>query len=187
MNSLYRNPLTRVMMGVQFALQRRGPMTMPPSTLGCFARSSPAHAHANIEWHVQPLSLPAFGQPLHPFDAITPSVCNLRPSSRGSVHITSPAAGDAPAIQPNYLSTEDDRQVCEGLAPHRAARHSHASQVARESVAMTRRIMSAAALKPYNPVEIVPGVEVGGDDERLLDKAIGDIGTTIFHPVGTCR
>jgi choline dehydrogenase len=86
---------------------------MPPSTLGCFARSSPDQAHANIEWHVQPLSLPAFGQPLHPFDAITPSVCNLRPSSRGTVHITSPDVNDAPAIQPNYLSTEEDRQVCE--------------------------------------------------------------------------
>ena len=110
-NSLYRNPFTRVMMGLQFALQRRGPMTMPPSTLGCFARSSPEQPHANIEWHVQPLSLPAFGQPLHPFDAITPSVCNLRPSSRGTVHITSPDVTHAPAIQPNYLSTEDDRQV----------------------------------------------------------------------------
>ena len=111
MNSLYRNPFTRFMMGMQFALQRKGPMTMPPSTLGCFARSDPSQQHANIEWHVQPLSLPAFGQPLHPFDAITPSVCNLRPSSRGTVRITSPIASDAPAIQPNYLSTEEDRQV----------------------------------------------------------------------------
>ena len=111
MNSLYRNPFTRAMMGVQFALQRRGPMTMPPSTLGCFTRSSPEYSSANIEWHVQPLSLPAFGQPLHAFDAITPSVCNLRPSSRGSVHITSAAVQDAPAIQPNYLSTEEDKQV----------------------------------------------------------------------------
>jgi choline dehydrogenase len=120
-NTLYRNPFTRVMMGLQFALQRRGPMTMPPSTLGCFTRSSPEQPHANIEWHVQPLSLPAFGQPLHPFDAITPSVCNLRPSSRGTVHITSPDVTHAPAIQPNYLSTEDDRQVrswlCETTLP----------------------------------------------------------------------
>jgi choline dehydrogenase-like flavoprotein len=128
-NSLYRNPLTRIMMGVQFALQRRGPMTMPPSTLGCFARSSPARTHANIEWHVQPLSLPAFGQPLHPFDAITPSVCNLKPSSRGSVRITSPAASVAPAIQPNYLSTEEDKQVSVAgrrLSPHVTRHRLHA-------------------------------------------------------------
>jgi choline dehydrogenase len=154
-------------MGLEYLLLRRGPLTMPPSQLGAFARSDPGQPSANIEWHVQPLSLDAFGQPLHPYDAITPSVCNLRPSSRGHVHVRSPNPDDAPAIAPNYLATGDDRQV------------------AVAGLRFTRRIMSAPALAPYQPEELKPGQAVT-TDEALLHAA-RDLGTTIFHPVGTCR
>jgi choline dehydrogenase len=141
-------------------------MTMPPSTLGAFAKSDPSLASANLEWHVQPLSLPKFGEPLHPFGAITPSVCNLRPSSRGHVRIAHADALVSPKILCNYLSTEDDRQA------------------AVRGLQMTRAIMASPALARYSPEELLPGPAVLTEED--LAKAAGDLGTTIFHPVGTC-
>jgi choline dehydrogenase len=140
---------------------------MPPSQLGAFAKSDESQASANIEWHVQPLSLDKFGEPLHRFNAITPSVCNLRPSSRGHVRIKSNDPADYPAIQLNYLSTDEDRRV------------------ALEGLRFTRRIMAAPALASFNPREWKPGPELETDEQLL--KAAGDLGTTIFHPVGTCK
>ena len=154
-------------MGLQYLLFRRGPMTMSPSQLGAFARSNPGELRPNVEYHVQPLSLDRFGEPLHVFPAITASVCNLRPSSRGSIHLSSPDPGVAPKIRPNYLSTEADRQV------------------AVESIRLTRRIIAADAMKPYSPREYLPGAEC--DDDEALARAAGEVGTTIFHPVGTCK
>jgi len=154
-------------MALEYLLFRTGPLTMPPSQLGAFAKSDPAEATPNIEWHVQPLSLDKFGDPLHPFPAITPSVCNLRPTSRGHVRIKSPDAMAAPEILLNYLSTPDDQRV------------------AADSMRFTRRIMAAPAMAKYSPREWRPGASV--DDDRGLVKAAGDLGTTIFHPVGTCR
>ena len=165
-NTLYRNWFTRAGMGLQYLLARSGPMTMPPSTLGAFAKSDPSLASADLEWHVQPLSLPKFGEPLHRFGAITPSVCNLRPSSRGHVRITGPDPLAAPAISCNYLSTEADRRT------------------AVRGLRMTRKIMAAPALARYRPRELLPGPELTSDDE--LQVAAGELGTTIFHPVGTC-
>jgi choline dehydrogenase len=165
-NTLYRNWFTRAGMGLQYLLSRSGPMTMPPSTLGAFAKSDPSLASADLEWHVQPLSLPKFGEPLHRFGAITPSVCNLRPSSRGHVRITGPDPLAAPAISCNYLSTEADRRT------------------AVRGLRMTRKIMAAPALARYRPQELLPGPELTSDDE--LQVAAGELGTTIFHPVGTC-
>jgi len=165
-NTLYRNWFTRAGMGLQYLLLRSGPMTMPPSTLGAFAKSDPSLASADLEWHVQPLSLPKFGEPLHRFGAITPSVCNLRPSSRGHVRITGPDPLAAPAISCNYLSTEADRRT------------------AVRGLRMTRKIMAAPALARYRPQELLPGAELTSDDE--LQVAAGELGTTIFHPVGTC-
>jgi len=165
-NTLYRNWFTRAGMGLQYLLARSGPMTMPPSTLGAFAKSDPSLASADLEWHVQPLSLPKFGEPLHRFGAITPSVCNLRPSSRGHVRITGPDPLAAPAISCNYLSTEADRRT------------------AVRGLRMTRKIMAAPALARYRPQELLPGPELTSDDE--LQVAAGELGTTIFHPVGTC-
>jgi choline dehydrogenase len=164
-NTLYRNWITRAGMGLQYLLMRSGPMTMPPSTLGAFAKSDPALASADLEWHVQPLSLPRFGEPLHPFAAITPSVCNLRPSSRGHVRIASADPVAAPKISCNYLSTEDDRRA------------------AVRGLRMTRQIMAAPALARYSPQELLPGPQLTGDDE--LQTAAGELGTTIFHPGGT--
>lgn len=165
-NTLYRNWITRAGMGLQYLLLRSGPMTMPPSTLGAFAKSDPSLAAADLEWHVQPLSLPKFGEPLHTFGAITPSVCNLRPSSRGHVRIAGPDPLAAPRISCNYLSTEDDcRTAVLGLR-------------------MTRQIMAAPALARYRPQELLPGPELTTDDQ--LHRAAGELGTTIFHPVGTC-
>ena len=165
-NSLYKNPLTRLGMGLEYALFRTGPLTMPPSTLGAFAKSQPSLASPDLEWHVQPLSLPKFGEPLHPFDAITPSVCNLRPSSRGSVHIQDPETLAAPKIQCNYLSTEDDINASvRGLE-------------------MTRAIMRGHALARFDPEEFLPGPSVQTTEE--LAQAARELGTTIFHPVGTC-
>jgi choline dehydrogenase len=165
-NSLYSNPLTRFGMAAQYFLSRTGPMTMPPSTLGAFAKSSPEEASADLEWHVQPLSLPKFGEPLHSFDAITPSVCNLRPSSRGSVRIQHPDPLTPPAIQCNYLSTEDDlRKAVRGLG-------------------LTRAIMASPALASFSPEEYLPGPEK--TSEADLQQAARELGTTIFHPVGTC-
>ena len=154
-------------MGLQYLLFRSGPMSMSPSQLGAFAKSDPSQATANIEYHVQPLSLDRFGEPLHRFPAFTSSVCNLRPSSRGSIHVRSADPMDAPVIRPNYLSTDEDRRV------------------AAESLRLTRKIAAAPALRPYFPEEFLPGAALQSDEE--LAKAAGDIGTTIFHPVGTCR
>ena len=167
LNRRYRNLFSRALMGLEYLFFRSGPLTMPPSQLGAFARSDPAQPTPNIEWHVQPLSLDAFGEPLHSFDAITPSVCNLRPSSRGSVQIVSPDPQDHPEIRLNYLSTEADQQV------------------AVAGLEFTRRIMGARAMAPHAPQEWKPGPGIEGY-EALLDAA-RDLGTTIFHPVGTCR
>ncbi|MEX2480992.1 MAG: GMC family oxidoreductase N-terminal domain-containing protein [Gammaproteobacteria bacterium] len=157
----------KLTMGLEYLLFRTGPLTMPPSQLGAFAKSDPAQPNANIEWHVQPLSLDKFGESLHPFSAITPSVCNLRPSSRGEVGLKSPDPEAAPAIRLNYLASEDDQQV------------------AVDSLRITREIMAAPPLARYRPDEWKPGIEVSSD-EALLDAA-RNLGTTIFHPVGTCR
>jgi choline dehydrogenase len=150
---------------LEYALRRTGPMSMAPSQLGAFTRSDPGRNHANIEFHVQPLSLEAFGEALHVFPAITASVCNLNPTSRGTVEIASGRPEDAPLIRPNYLATDDDRRV------------------AAESLRVTRRICAQPALAPYKPVEWKPGVEYQSDED--LARLAGDIATTIFHPVGT--
>jgi choline dehydrogenase-like flavoprotein len=157
----------KIAMGLEYLLFRTGPLTMPPSQLGAFAKSNPAQASANIEWHVQPLSLDKFGAPLHAFPAITPSVCNLRPTSRGHVCIKSPDPHAHPAIMLNYLSTMEDKIV------------------AVEAIRFTRRIMQAKALAKYQPEEFKPGPDFKTD--IALMSAAGDLGTTIFHPVGTCR
>jgi choline dehydrogenase len=157
----------KVAMGLEYLLRKTGPLTMPPSQLGAFARSDPSQATPDIEWHVQPLSLEKFGDPLHPFPAITPSVCNLRPTSRGHVRAKSADPFAAPEIRLNYLSTPRDREV--------AAR----------SMRITRRIMAAPALRKYTPQEWRPGAAAESDE--ALVKAAGDLGTTIFHPVGSCR
>ena len=154
-------------MGLEYLLFKTGPLTMPPSQLGAFAKSDPSRTAANIEWHVQPLSLEKFGDPLHAFNAITPSVCNLQPTSRGHVRIKSDDPLNAPAITLNYLSTEEDREV------------------AVAGLRFTRRIMATRALAPFEPQEWKPGPSVETDAE--LAQAAGDLGTTIFHPVGTCK
>ena len=144
-----------------------GPLTMPPSQLGAFAKAMHLSRPANIEWHVQPLSLDKFGSPLHKYNAITPSVCNLRPSSRGTVSLKSANPHDAPAIAPNYLSTQEDLDV------------------AVAGLKFTREDMAAPALAAFNPRELKPGLQIASDEE--LQRAAGDLGTTIFHPVGTCK
>ena len=154
-------------MGLEYLLFRTGPLTMPPSQLGAFAKSDPAQPTANIEWHVQPLSLDKFGDALHPFPAITPSVCNLRPSSRGHVRLKSPDPEAAPEIRLNYLASVDDQQI------------------AVDSLRYTRRIMAAAALARYRPTEWKPGPEITSEIDLL--NAARDLATTIFHPVSTCR
>jgi len=157
----------KMMIGLEYLLKRSGPMSMAPSQLGAFAYSSADQKSANVEYHVQPLSLEKFGEDLHSFNAFTASVCNLRPTSRGSVHITSTDPEAPPAIHPNYLSTDEDRKV------------------AAESLRLTRNIVNQSALAPYAPEEYKPGIQYQSDEE--LVKAAGDIGTTIFHPVGTCK
>lgn len=157
----------KALFGIEYAFKRSGPMSMAPSQLGAFTKSDPSRAHANLEYHVQPLSLDAFGQPLHAFNAFTASVCNLNPTSRGAVRIRSNRAADAPSIAPRYLSTDEDRLI------------------AANSLRLTRRIVEQPALAPYRPKEIKPGVEFQTDAE--LWKLAGDIGTTIFHPVGTAK
>ena len=157
----------KMMIGLEYLFKRSGPMSMAPSQLGAFAYSSPEQKRANVEYHVQPLSLEKFGEDLHSFNAFTASVCNVRPTSRGSVHINSVDPEAPPLIHPNYLSTEEDRKV------------------AAESLRLTRRIAHSPALKPYTPEEYKPGIQYQTDEE--LVKAAGDIGTTIFHPVGTCK
>ncbi|WP_442932873.1 GMC family oxidoreductase [Mycobacterium kyogaense] len=165
-NTLYRNWITRAGMGIQYLLMRSGPLTMPPSTLGAFAKSEPGLASPDLEWHVQPLSLPKFGQPLHPYGAITPSVCNLRPTSRGHVRLTDADPLMHPKISCNYLSTEAD---CD---------------IAVRGLRMTREIMASPALARYRPEEVLPGPRRVSDDD--LQAAARELGTTIFHPVGTC-
>ena len=167
LNQRARTPWGMAMMGLEYFLKKTGPLTMPPSQLGAFAKSDPSQPSANIEWHVQPLSLDKFGSPLHKYNAITPSVCNLRPSSRGSVTLKSANPADAPAIAPNYLSTQEDLDV------------------AVAGLKYTRQIMAAPSLAPFNPVELKPGPEVTSEED--LQQAAGDLGTTIFHPVGTCK
>ena len=157
----------KAMIGLEYAFKRSGPMSMAPSQLGAFTRSDPSQPYPNIEYHVQPLSLEAFGEPLHNFPAFTASVCNLNPSSRGSVQIKSPDVNVAPAIAPNYLSTDADRKV------------------AADSLRLTRRIVGQPALAAYQPVEFKPGVQYQSDDE--LARLAGDIATTIFHPIGTTQ
>ena len=154
-------------MGLEYLLFKTGPLTMPPSQLGAFARSDPSRASANMEWHVQPLSLDKFGDPLHRFNAITPSVANLQPTSRGHVRIREADPLKAPAITLNYLSTDEDLRV------------------AVAGLRFTRRIMAAQALARFEPQEWKPGPEV--DSDEALSQAAADLGTTIFHPVGTCR
>lgn len=168
LNETYWSLPRRALMGIDYALRRRGPLTMAPSQLGIFARSGPDVDRANLEFHVQPLSLDKFGDPLHHFPAITSSVCDLRPESRGyvSIHSTDPAA--APIIAPNYLSTPRDRQV------------------AADALRLARKIAAQPAMQALKPREYLPGESVGDDDEALA-RAAGDIGTTIFHPVGTAR
>ena len=158
--------LGKAAMGLEYLLFKTGPLTMPPSQLGAFAKSDPEEATPNMEWHVQPLSLDKFGDPLHRFPAITPSVCNLRPTSRGHVRAKSPDPLAAPEIRLNYLTTDADREV------------------AVRGMRFTRRIMAAPALARYAPQEWRPGSDV--DDDAGLVRAAGDLGTTIFHPVGTC-
>ena len=157
----------KAMIGLEYALKRSGPMSMAPSQLGAFTRSDPSQPYPNIEYHVQPLSLEAFGEPLHSFPAFTASVCNLNPTSRGSVQIKSPDFTAAPAIAPNYLSTEPDRKV------------------AADSLRLTRTIVQQPALANYQPQEFKPGVQYQTDDD--LARLAGDIATTIFHPVGTTK
>lgn len=167
LNTLANSWLGKAKIGLEYALKRSGPMSMAPSQLGAFTRSSPEMPHANIEYHVQPLSLDAFGEPLHGFNAFTASVCNLNPTSRGTVRIRSPRFEDAPAIAPNYLSTDEDRKV------------------AADSLRVTRRIVAQPALAPYQPQEWKPGPQFQSDEE--LARLAGDIATTIFHPVGTTK
>jgi len=155
-------------MGAEYALFRRGPLTMAPSQLGLFTVSSPEHERPNIQFHVQPLSLDKFGDPLHRFPAITASACNLRPTSRGEIRIRAADPAAPPAIAPNYLATPEDRRV------------------AANALRLTRRLMSQPALARYRPDEYLPGPNVG-DDEASLVKAAGDIGTTVFHPVGVAK
>ena len=168
LNETYWSLFRRGLMGLDYAFRRRGPLTMAPSQLGIFTRSDPHHERANIQFHVQPLSLDKFGDPLHRFPAITVSACNLRPTSRGTVRLRSAKLDEAPAIAPNYLSTDEDRRV------------------AADAIRTTRRLMKQPVLARYSPSEYLPGPSVG-DDDASLAKAAGDIGTTIFHPVGTAK
>jgi choline dehydrogenase-like flavoprotein len=167
MNESYRNLLRRAGFLMEYLVWRRGPMTMAPSQLGAFVKSDPSRETPNLQYHVQPLTLPKFGEPLDPFPAFTASVANLRPTSRGWVRITAPDPKAHPEIRPNYLSTQDDQRV------------------AADAIRVTRHIVSMPALAKYRPEEFRPGRDIEGDD--ALARAAGDIGTTIFHPVGTCK
>ena len=167
LNTLANSLWGKAKIGLEYALKRSGPMSMAPSQLGAFTRSDPSQPHPNLEYHVQPLSLDAFGEPLHNFPAFTASVCNLNPTSRGTVNIASPRFEDAPRIAPNYLSTEADRQV------------------AADSLRVTRRIVAQPALAAYQPEEFKPGVQYQSDED--LARLAGDIASTIFHPVGTTK
>ena len=165
LNTLANSWWGKARIALEYALKRSGPMSMAPSQLGAFARSSPELAWPNLEYHVQPLSLDAFGEPLHPFPAFTASVCNLNPTSRGTVQLRSHRFDEAPAIAPHYLSTDEDRQI------------------AAQSLRLTRHIVAQPALAAYQPEEFKPGPQYQSDEE--LAQLAGDIATTIFHPVGT--
>ena len=167
LNTMAHSIWGKARIGLQYLLTQRGPMSMAPSQLGAFTRSSPEQRWPDLEYHVQPLSLDAFGQPLHRFPAFTASVCNLNPESRGTVRIRTPRGQDPPLIAPHYLATDGDRRI------------------AAQSLRLTRRIVAQPALARYAPVEIKPGAEFESDAE--LATLAGDIGTTIFHPVGTCK
>jgi choline dehydrogenase len=169
LNERYHSRFGFARMLAEYALLRTGPLTMAPSQLGLFTRSDRDQERANLQYHVQPLSLDRFGEPLHKFPAFTASVANLHPTSRGTVRLRTRNAADAPAIQPNYLATDEDRRV------------------AVSSIRLTRRIAAQPALAPFHPDEYLPGPAVRDDDEAALIKAAGDIGTTIFHPVGTAK
>jgi choline dehydrogenase len=168
LNTMAHSLWGKALMGLQYALFRSGPLSMAPSQMGAFVRSDPSQATPNLEFHVQPLSLDKFGDPPHPFPAFTASVCNLRPTSRGQVRIRSADPAAHPAIRPNYLSTPEDRAM------------------AAAALRLTRRIVTGSeALRRYRPEEFLPGPAFQSEEE--LVKAAGDVGTTIFHPVGTCR
>jgi choline dehydrogenase-like flavoprotein len=168
LNERYHAPFGFTRMLAEFAFFRRGPLTMAPSQLGVFTRSDRDQERANLQFHVQPLSLDRFGEPLHTFPAFTASVCNLQPTSRGYIKLRSSNPADKPIIKPNYLATDQDRRV------------------AANAIRVTRRIVAQPALAPFHPNEFLPGRNVH-DDEQALVKAAGDIGTTIFHPVGTAK
>jgi choline dehydrogenase len=167
LNTMANSWLGKAAIAAEYVLKRTGPMSMAPSQLGVFTRSDPSQTRANLQYHVQPLSLERFGQPLHAFPAFTASVCNLRPSSRGSVAISNPDPRQPPKIKPNYLSTLDDQKV------------------AADAIRLTRRIVAAPALQQFSPQEFKPGPDISNDEQLI--QAAGDIGTTIFHPVGTCK
>jgi len=167
LNTMANSLWGKARIGLQYLLSRSGPMSMAPSQLGAFTRSDPSQPYPNIEYHVQPLSLDAFGEPLHSFPAFTASVCNLNPTSRGTVQVRSPRFEDAPAIAPQYLSTEEDRKV------------------AADSLRVTRRVVAQGAMAKYQPEEWKPGVQYQSDED--LARLAGDIATTIFHPVGTTQ
>jgi choline dehydrogenase len=167
LNTMTNSTWSKAKIALEYALHRTGPMSMAPSQLGAFTRSDPSQPYANLQYHVQPLSLDAFGEPLHDFAAFTASVCNLNPTSRGTISLKTNRFEDAPAIAPNYLSTELDRKV------------------AADSLRVTRRIAAQPALAKYKPEEFKPGVQYQSDEE--LAKLAGDIATTIFHPVGTAK
>ena len=169
LNERYHAPLGFVGMLAEYVLFRRGPLTMAPSQLGLFTRSDRDQPRANLQYHIQPLSLDRFGEPLHKFPAFTASVSNLRPTSRGTLRLRSRDPADPPVIKLNYLSTDEDRRI------------------AASAILLTRQIAAQPALACYHPVEYLPGAPIRDDDEAGLVKAAGDIGTTIFHPVGTAK
>ncbi|HEX5212344.1 MAG TPA: GMC family oxidoreductase N-terminal domain-containing protein [Pseudolabrys sp.] len=169
LNEMYASLAQRAWMGIDYALFRRGPLTMPPSQLGAFTRSDPSQERANLQYHIQPLSLDKFGDPLHPFPAFTASVANVRPTSRGALTLASADPAAAPKIDPNYLATPEDQRI------------------AADSIRITRKIITQPALRKYSPEEYLPGPQVRDDDEAALVKAAGDCGSTIFHPVGTAK
>ena len=169
LNEQYHSLIGRAKMGLQYALFRTGPLTMPPSQMGIFTRSDKSRERANIQFHVQPLSLDKFGDPLHEFPAFTMSVCNLQPTSRGTLRLKSRNPAEGLSIRPNYLATDEDKKV------------------AADSIRVARGIAREPSLMQYRPEEILPGPQVRDDDEASLIRAAGDIGTTIFHPVGTAK
>jgi choline dehydrogenase len=167
LNQKANSILGKIVMGIEYALFRSGPLSMSPSQLGLFAKSDPSKATPDLQYHIQPLSTDKLGDPLHDFPAVTMSVCNLRPESRGTIHIKSSDVNAHPAIAPNYLSASADQDT------------------AAKSIRLTRSIMAAKTLSPLEPEEIMPGAHLQTDEELI--NAAGDMGTTIFHPIGTCK